>query len=120
MEKKEGNFVSFMQDVAFKPFDDITYKSMHGAIQVYKKKLPIAIIKDQECYLFVDKVNRSKYNVAKAKQYTFTKKSGKITKTDFYLAPEWVISSSREFGQWVSDSIQAAGRKVSKFKQTEE
>jgi TfoX/Sxy family transcriptional regulator of competence genes len=106
-----------MQDVAFKPFEGITYKPMHGALQVFKKKLPIAVIKSDGCYLFVDKLNRPKYNVAKAKQYSFTKKSGKLTVTDFYLAPDWVISSSREFGQWVSDSIQAAERKVHKLDQ---
>ena len=115
MTKTEGTFVSFIQEIAMKPFDDISYKPMHRAWLILKKHHEIGVLTHDTLYLFVDKVKRDYYTHAKSTQYSFIKKSGKITTLDYWSVPADILARPRDLGQWVNDAFLASMRKYKKL-----
>jgi TfoX/Sxy family transcriptional regulator of competence genes len=105
----------FIQDIAMRPFEDITYKPMQGALLILKKKIEFGIIKGNTLYLFADDRNIDYYTHARSEQYSFYKKSGKETKLEYWAVPDEIVARPRDLGQWVGDSVQAATRKLKKY-----
>ena len=111
----QGTFLTFIQTVALSPFEDIEYKKIKQGLEVYKKGLKLGVITSQKFYLFADKENLDYYTHARSERYSFTKKSGQKVEQDFWEVPAAIIARPKDFGQWVSDSYQAAIRKARKL-----
>lgn len=109
-----AGFIEFIKD-AFAPLGEITVRKMFGGGGVYCDGLFFAVLAEETVYLKTDVVTRAAFEGAGLEPFTFEMKSGDMTVTSYYAAPEGMFDDEDDLRRWTTLALDAA-RRAAKLK----
>lgn len=92
-----------MKDV-FAGIEGITSRRMFSGYGIYRYGKIFAFIIDDTLYFKVGENNRSEYEKAGSKQFTYTHKSGKRVLMPYWEVPSDVMEDTQRLQDWIEAS----------------
>ena len=111
-----GGYKDWIVDDLMSDIDGITTKRMFGGWGIYQDGVIFSIITSGDrVYFKVDEVNRSNYEKAGSKPFTYSfKGKKKSVMMSYWELPVSVLEGSGELKIWIEKSVAASGRKHEK------
>ena len=92
----------------------ISAKAMFGGYGIYQDGLVFAIIADDKLWFKVDETNKTDYQTAKSKPFTYKGHNDKVYEMSYWELPPEVLENHSEIAEWVVKSVNVA--RASKLK----
>lgn len=108
ISKQEKEFVAYLIDL-MQPLGPVSARSMFGGHGIFLHGLMFALVADSVLYFKVDKELEQRFLARGLEAFTYDKK-GKTFKMSYYQAPEEVLESEEEMGDWANRAYEAAVR----------
>ncbi len=105
-------YVTYIVDL-LAPFGSITAKAMFGGYGIYKNKIIVAIIVDDELYFKVDATNQAQYEAYDSTPFTYDK-NGKQATMSYWKVPAEILENRKELPEWLEQSYQISLKKKKK------
>ncbi|MCG8432881.1 MAG: TfoX/Sxy family protein, partial [Gammaproteobacteria bacterium] len=88
-------------------------RAMFGGYGIYIDKVMFALVADDELYLKVDDLNKTRFTDAGLEAFTYLKQ-GKPFKMSYFQAPADAMEEPEEMREWARSAIDAALRAAAK------
>jgi DNA transformation protein len=98
-----NNYVEYILDL-LSPFGSITSRAMFGGYGIYKDKIIIGIIIDDELYFKVDKTNKEQYKSLNSVPFTYEAK-GKSIAMSYWKVPIEIMEDEEQLSEWTEQSF---------------
>jgi DNA transformation protein len=101
---KSSGFVEYITQEALGHIPGITVRAMFGGYGVYKDGVIFGLIDDERIYFKVDESNRSDYEVAGSKPFSYIHK-GKEMSMAYWEVPEEILDDKDKVEKWLQKSV---------------
>ncbi len=98
-----SNYVSYILDL-LSPFGDITSRAMFGGYGIYKDKVIVGIIVNDELYFKVDKTNQVQYEELDSVPFTYSK-GDTVATMSYWKVPIEILEDEEQLPEWLENSF---------------
>ncbi|MDP4832096.1 MAG: TfoX/Sxy family protein [Rickettsiaceae bacterium] len=98
-----NNYVDYILDL-LSPFGSITSRAMFGGHGIYKDKIIVGIIADDELYFKVDATNKGQYAALNSTPFAYTAKDKKIN-LSYWKVPIEIMEDEEQLSIWLEQSF---------------
>lgn len=105
-----NNYVDYILDL-LSPFGSITSRAMFGGHGIYKEKIIVGIIADDELYFKVDATNKAQYEALNSTPFAYNAKNKKIN-LSYWKVPIEIMEDEEQLSIWLEQVFFISTKKL--------